>query len=62
MYDPRRDKAVKRTFSIYQNLLERLEKESMVRGYNPSALLNLILLKWLSFDSPLEKINAITFA
>jgi hypothetical protein len=60
MSDPRREKTVKRTFSIYEHILHGLEKESARRNSNPSALLNQILTKWLSFDSPLEKIDPVT--
>jgi len=61
MNDPRREKAVRRTFSINENILQGLEKESDRRNSNPSALLNQVLAKWLSFDSPLEKIDPVTF-
>lgn len=59
--DPRKKRTIKRTFSIYENILHGLEKESARRASNPSALLNQILTKWLSFDSPLEKIDPVTF-
>ncbi|MDE1863754.1 MAG: hypothetical protein KGI33_12735, partial [Thaumarchaeota archaeon] len=61
MYDPRKDRTVKRTFSIFQDVLYGLEKESVARVSNPSALLNQILRRWLSFDSPLDKIGIVMF-
>lgn len=61
MHDPRKDRTVKRTFSIFQDTLYGLQKESVVRISNPSALLNQILRKWLSFDSPLDKMGIVTF-
>ena len=61
MSDPRKEKASRRTFSINENILHGLEKESARRDSNPSALLNQILAKWIFFDSPLEKIDPVTF-
>ncbi|MDE2588394.1 MAG: hypothetical protein KGL95_01840, partial [Patescibacteria group bacterium] len=57
----RKDRTAKRTFSMYENILYGLEKESARRNSNPSALLNQILAKWLTFDAPLEKIDPVTF-
>jgi len=62
MYNPRKHKTTKRTFSVYEDILDELERESIAHDSNPSALLNKILRKWFSFDSPLGKIGTITFA
>lgn len=55
-----RTRALRKSYSIPEDLVEYFEKESRVRDTTPSALVSYILKKAASFDLPLSRIGFVT--
>lgn len=55
-----KSKAVRKSYSIPEDIVELFERESERRDVHPSTLLSQLLKKWLMFDLPLQKIGAVT--
>jgi hypothetical protein len=55
-------RAVRKSFSIPEDMIELFEKEAENHDTTPSALLLQIMKKWLAFEMPLSEIGTITMA
>jgi hypothetical protein len=55
-----RNRALRKSYSIPEDLIEYFENESNVRDTTPSALVSHVLKKASSFDLPLSKIGFVT--